>query len=883
MKQETTLGFRSMIRKSRRLLAAGTLLLLVMFCYEAYDHLEEAEENALIAARTLIEKDITYRKWNAQHGGVYVPVTEKTPSNPYLTNVAEKDIETPSGKKLTLMNPAYMTRQVHEIENAASSFRSHITSLKLLRPENKADDWETAALKAFEGGKTEVSSVELIEGKRYLRAMRPLNTDKACLKCHAFQGYKEGDIRGAISASIPMQPFNVGMYKSMATEGAVYLTCWFVGMWLILSRARQEEKNTLALRQSEERHRVMYNRTPAMLHSIDSTGRLISVSDYWLSVMGYERDEVIGRRSAEFLTEASRQHATEVILPEFMKNGSCRDVEYQFVKKDGEIMDVLLSATSERNSDGQIIRSLAVLQDVTLRKQAEKNLMDSEKMFRIMSGQFTALLNAIPDSITLISSDYKILWTNRVAGARIGLEPTAMEGDHCYSIWFNRDTACEECPVRESFQSGEPAEKTILKKDRNIEVRTVPVMGPDGVLNVIRVGRDVTEQVKLEDQVRQSQKMESVGTLAGGIAHDFNNILSAIIGYGQLAVMKMEPDNPYRKNVEHMLAAADKAAYLTQGLLSFSRKQMSNRYQVELNELLQKAETFLRRVIGEDIEFRTNLNKNSLLVLADPNQIEQVLMNLVTNARDAMPKGGVLTITTEQIQLDEEFLGRHGYGKPGNYGLITVSDGGMGMTEDVQQRIFEPFFTTKEVGKGTGLGLAIIYGIVKQHDGFIDVYSEPGEGTTFRIYLPLIESVVLETSKASEPEKPARGTETILLAEDDEILRKLAKSVLQEFGYEVIVAVDGEDAIGKFMENRDRIDLLLTDLIMPKKNGKEVYDEVQKIKPGTKTIFASGYSPDAVRDKVSLGINVPIVYKPISPMDLLKKVRSVLDEGKGKA
>ncbi len=390
--------------------------------------------------------------------------------------------------------------------------------------------------------------------------------------------------------------------------------------------------------------------------------------------------------------------------------------------------------------------------------------------------------------------------------------------------------------------------------------------------------RDITEHRKIEDQLRQSQKMESIGTLAGGVAHDFNNILTAIIGYGQLAVRKMEPDNPYRANIENMLEAADKAAYLTQGLLSFSRKQMSNRNQVELNELLKKTEMFLRRVIGEDIEFRTNLHKHPIMISADSNQIDQILMNLATNARDAMPKGGVLTITTDQVQIDEEFTRKHGYGTPGSYGLISVSDTGMGMTEVTRQRIFEPFFTTKEVGKGTGLGLAIIYGIIKQHDGYIDVYSEPGEGTTFRLYLPLIEVVVKESAMAEESKYPARGTETILLAEDDYMLRKLSKTVLEEFGYVVIEAVDGEDAISKFADNKDRIDLFLTDLIMPKKSGKEAYDEIRKIRPDIKTIFASGYSPDIVQDKASLGDDAIIVFKPITPMDLLRKVREVLDK-----
>ncbi|MBI5846605.1 MAG: DUF3365 domain-containing protein [Nitrospirae bacterium] len=876
MTEENFLGFGSLISKSRRALFAWTVLLLVMFSYEAYDHWEDAEESALIAGRSLIEKDITYRKWNAQHGGVYALVTEKTPPNPYLTQIPERDIETPSGKKLTLINPAYMTRQIHELENAETGIRGHITSLKLLRPENRADDWEIGALKAFERGATEVASVEVLGGKKYLRAMHPLRTDKACLKCHAFQGYQEGDIRGAISASIPMQPFYAGMYKSMAKEGFLYFIYWLAGAGLILSRSQRQEKNAIALRQSEERYRTMVNNSPVCIHEIDINGRIISMNSAGLSMMGFhaERD-VQGLLYLDAVSPEDRERIGGLLQRAY--EGENGYFEFKSNGSQGQIYKSCFVPII--NKQGVVEKLLGITEDITARKQAEKNLTDSEKMFRIMSSQFTALLNAIPDSITLLSSDYKILWANRVAGERIALDPLAMEGEYCYRLWFNRDEICEDCPARKSFQSGHTVEKHVLMQARKLEVRTVPVMGPDGVVNVIRVGRDITEHQKLEEQLRQSQKMESVGTLAGGIAHDFNNILSAIIGYGQLAAMKMEPDNPFRKNVENMLVAADKAAYLTQGLLSFSRRQMSIRKQVDLNTLLNKSEMFLRRVIGEDIEFRTNLHENSIMVSADPNQIEQILMNLATNARDAMPNGGILAVTTDQVRLDEGFSKRHGYGTPGRYGMITVTDNGIGMDEETRQRIFEPFFTTKEVGKGTGLGLAIIYGIIKQHGGFIDVYSEPGEGTAFKVYLPVAAAALQETAITEEPDCPEGGTETILLAEDDEILRKLSGSVLEEFGYTVIVAFDGEDAIHKFQDNKDRIDLLLTDLVMPKKSGKEVYDKLKKIKPAIKVIFASGYSPDTVRDKISLS-DAAIVYKPISPMDLLKKVRETLDQNK---
>jgi CheY-like chemotaxis protein/two-component sensor histidine kinase len=373
--------------------------------------------------------------------------------------------------------------------------------------------------------------------------------------------------------------------------------------------------------------------------------------------------------------------------------------------------------------------------------------------------------------------------------------------------------------------------------------------------------------------------MESIGTFAGGIAHDFNNILTAIIGYGYMAQLKMGPDDPQWHNIEQMLEGADRAAHLTKDLLLFSRKQVSEKTPVDLNEIVSHLEKFIVRIIGEDIVCRIALPSEPIVVYADTHHLEQVLMNLATNARDAMPDGGELIISTEEINLGDEFATIHGYGKPGRYALLIVSDTGKGMDEEIRKKIFEPFFTTKEVGKGTGLGMAVVYGIIKQHEGYINIYSEPGIGTTFKIYLPLISSEERVKATAPREEILARGTETILLVEDDKSTRELISSVLKQQGYAVIEAVDGAVAVMKFMENRETIDLIISDLIMPKLNGKEAYDEMKVWHPELKVIFMSGYAPDAIREKMSLEENVELISKPILPNALLMKVRSVLDEG----
>lgn len=388
---------------------------------------------------------------------------------------------------------------------------------------------------------------------------------------------------------------------------------------------------------------------------------------------------------------------------------------------------------------------------------------------------------------------------------------------------------------------------------------------------------DISEHRNLENQIRHAVKMESIGTLAGGVAHDFNNILMAIIGYGQLAILNMEQNDPQRKNVEHMLEGAERAARLTKDLLLFSRKQISERKPVDLTEIIKTVEKFIIRVIGEDIDCETKLPGQPLIVLADSHQLEQVMMNFATNARDAMPKGGIFSITAEQTILDQNFITAHGFGRVGPYALLTVSDNGCGMDEQTRSRIFEPFFTTKSVGKGSGLGLAVAYGIVKQHDGYINVYSEPGRGATFRLYLPLVIAETPEGITAEIEKTPTHGTETILIAEDDESLRTLAKTVLTRFGYTVIEAADGEEAVQKFKENQEIIQLLLFDIIMPKKNGQEAYEAITKIRPGIKALFMSGYAPEMVRAKVLLGDAASLLAKPLSPTELLQKVRETLD------
>jgi CheY-like chemotaxis protein len=339
----------------------------------------------------------------------------------------------------------------------------------------------------------------------------------------------------------------------------------------------------------------------------------------------------------------------------------------------------------------------------------------------------------------------------------------------------------------------------------------------------------------------------------------------------------MEREHPLRHHVEQVLASTGRAAELTAGLLAFSRKQVLLTKPLDLGEIALGLRKMLRRLIPEDIDFKTIVAETGLTIMADKGQIEQVIMNLVTNAKDAMPKGGSLIVEISSADMDDNFQHQHGFGEAGHYGCITIADTGHGMNEETCKRIFEPFYTTKEAGKGTGLGMAIIYGIVKQHNGYITVDSKPGQGTTFRIYLPLIDTVEEEAHKSIVFEPPPGGTETILLAEDDAAIRELHGMILEEAGYKIIEAVDGQDALDKFMEHQTEIAILVSDVIMPKIDGKRLYEKIRKIRPDMKVLLMSGYTNDIFIERGILENEYSFMKKPVMPSDLLKATRDILD------
>lgn len=393
---------------------------------------------------------------------------------------------------------------------------------------------------------------------------------------------------------------------------------------------------------------------------------------------------------------------------------------------------------------------------------------------------------------------------------------------------------------------------------------------------IMAVALDITDRNKLEAQLLQAQKMEAVGQLAGGVAHDFNNILSAIMNYSYLLKKDLGEDNFQSNIVDKIILLSNNAAKITRELLTFSRKQHIESAPLSLNEVVESMNIFLNNFAGETIEIKTMLASEPLTIMADRGQMEQLVMNLAANARDAMPDGGILTIETELVEITDNFVMLHGFGKHGIYALLSVTDTGTGLDETTGPKIFEPFFTTKEVGKGTGLGLAIVYGIVKQHNGYIDVYSQPGEGTTFRVYLP-VTHLEVEEKKEDSPLLHLKGKgETILLAEDEPAVREPIKKILEEFNYNVIEAVDGEDAVKKFLMHKNLITLLIFDVVMPQMSGPNAIEKIRRVKPDIKAILTSGYAGDKINIQGIEEEGTMFIPKPVSPENLLSKIREIL-------
>jgi PAS domain S-box-containing protein len=604
----------------------------------------------------------------------------------------------------------------------------------------------------------------------------------------------------------------------------------------------------------------------------DPDGRFIQCNRAFEEYYGVSRQTIRGKTVFDIEpAKEARVHAGKD--GELIKEGGVLEYDAVVTDPSGRVHDVIIRKAAFLKPDGTLGGIVGVVIDITDLKRAGEMLKESEAKYRSVAEESLAGFYIIQDGL--------FRYVNRrfceITGYRYDEIVDRMEPlDLVYGE--DRDVVEENLRKRFGGETGSIQYRFRMMRKSGLVAR-VEALGSSfdyrGRPAAIGTLLDITKETILEEQLQQAQKMEAVGQLAGGMAHDFNNILTTIMGYCGLLQAELDEDDPHQLYVEEISMASEKGAQLTSGLLAFGRKQVMEMKPQKLGELIKGVQRLLERLLPEDVRLEIRLPRDDCTVLADSTQIYQLLMNLITNSRDAMPGGGTLLISADTLSIDENFIATKGFGEAGDYAVLCVVDTGCGIDPRVQEKMFEPFFTTKEPGKGTGLGLSIVYGIVKQHGGFIDVRSVPGAGTTFTVYIPIAKGKAAR--RRSSTQGTRGGTETILIAEDNRSVRELIREILRKAGYHVVEAVDGEEAIGRFAESSQVIDLSILDVVMPKRNGKQVYDEIVMIRPDARVLFVSGYAADVITDKGIRDQSLEYIPKPVSPTLLLKKVRELLD------
>jgi len=639
----------------------------------------------------------------------------------------------------------------------------------------------------------------------------------------------------------------------------------------------KEKEAAAALRESEIRFRTLVENAPDAIVVLDmESGRFSDCNENALRLFRLTRDELMlcgpGELSPPFQPDGGH---SALAAREWAERASSATPYFGWTHRNSQGEEIPCEVHVVRlPTPGHTLIRGSIL-DIMDRKRAEEALRESEARYR-------GLVDNATYGIYWVTLDGDLLDANPALVQMLGYksieELLAIDNTLCLYC----DSAARD-GVAKQYREHERGDTTVEWKRKNgkiISVRLIGRRSRDVRRNsdcVEVIVEDVTERIAMEKQLRQAQKFEAIGQLAGGIAHDFNNMIGAILGWAEIGLEETEVETRLHRHFDKVRHQAVRAAALTRQLLAFARRQILEPRNLDLNQNVTETLSLLEKVIGSNIEIKTKLAPNLTLVRADPTQIDQVLMNLCINARDAMPEGGCLTIETGDIVFDEKYCAVHTFARPGHYTLLAVTDTGTGMDAATLDRIFEPFFTTKDTGKGTGLGLATVYGIVSQHGGFLHVYSEVGIGTTFRTYLPVI-AAAEKTPVSVEESRPARGgAETILIAEDHEGLRELARETLANLGYDILLASDGEEAVRVFQANRERIDLLLLDVVLPKINGPEAYARISAEKEDVPVIFATGYSPEMELLHNAQERGLTILQKPYVPRELARRVRETLD------
>jgi PAS domain S-box-containing protein len=632
--------------------------------------------------------------------------------------------------------------------------------------------------------------------------------------------------------------------------------------------------------------RQLYERAPLSYQSLDENGCFLSVNKAWLDVLGYRQEEVIGRNFADFLHPDWQEHFRKN-FPRFKAVGEILGVEFEMRKKDGSFIFVSFNGKIGKDSRGRFQQTYCIFQDITQQKIAEEALIESEK-------KWCNIIVSTPQIGISLDPQGKIVFANVHFLQLVGWNEEEVLGQDWFDMFLPSHVREDMRTVfstvmnkKDTLTFSSYENEIVTRKGELRNVAWSNVLSKDvhgNILDVTCLGLDLTEsknaeaeRQKLQEQLLQAQKMESIGRLAGGVAHDFNNMLGVILGRAEMAQEYCDSSSPIYDDLQEIRKAGERSVNLTRQLLAFARKQTIAPKVLNLNEAVTNILTMVQRLIGEDIDLVWRPGAGLWLVKMDPSQLDQILANLCINARDAIAGVGKLTIETENTTFDAAYCATHRDYIPGDYVLLALSDNGCGMDKETLDHLFEPFFTTKEMGKGTGLGLATVYGIVKQNNGFINVYSEPGHGTTFKIYLSRHRAEAESVLEGGATLSEEGGSETILLVEDEAAILAMTTAMLVRLGYNVLPANTPGEAIRLAESFNEKISLLLTDVVMPEMNGRDLARQMISLYPELKTLFMSGYTANVIAHHGVLDEGVEFIEKPFSKNDLAARIRALME------
>lgn len=642
-----------------------------------------------------------------------------------------------------------------------------------------------------------------------------------------------------------------------------------LSMAIDITEAKHAEDN---LRKRDSRLRALFDlESLGVAHVSLDSGRIIDINKGYETLTGYSREELLKMNFREITHPDDREHDWELFTAAVKGLAPYRN-EKRYLRKDGTSVWVRLNVAFEYDTERRPVQTVAICEDISERKEAEAE-QNRLKMAVEQSGEM----------FMITQPDGTILYVNRAFVETTGYSQSEILGANPRILKSGKQDAEHYRAMWAALMRGETWQGRIINRRKDGSLYTADtVISPirdnkEHTLYYAAVARDITEQLRISNLLAQAQKMDSIGRLAGGVAHDFNNMLSVILGRVDLALDDLPMDGPLRESLQEVHEAASRSADLTRQLLAFARRQPAAPQLLDLNQTLKNMLKMLTRLIGEDIDLIWKPDYSIPSVRMDPSQVDQILTNLCVNARDAIgTEAGKITIESGFARFDEAYCLDHPGFVPGNFAMLAVSDNGSGLDDDIREHLFEPFYTTKS-GTGTGLGLATVYGIVKQNQGFINVYSEPGNGTTFRIYLPAQREAVSAQAESSDPPLPARGQETILVVEDEPAVLEVARTMLTARGYKVIGAASPEQALEAAAMHDEEICLLITDVVMPGMNGKELAQKLLGLYPSLKCIYMSGYTANVIAHRGVLDEGVHFIQKPFSIADLTAKVRAVLD------